>query len=317
MLIQNAPKTPKTRAQKSQLRQQEALLAYLLILPSTLGILVFAVFPILASMGISMTSWGGLTQPTFENFKNQFTGLQNYQTALSDDRVLRSISHTLTYVLLSVPVGVAVSLGIATLIHNLKSSFLKTFFRTTYYLPMVTIGVAVALLWQLMLNPQGLINLMLGWFGIKGPSWLASPEWVLPAIALFSVWQGSGTSIILFLTALSNVNKELYEAAQLDGATGWNAFLKITFPMISPTLFLVLVLSLISSLQVFDAVLVMTNGGPGDSSTTIAVYIYKTAFQYFKYGYSAALAWILSVFLIVLTLVQWRMQRGWVNHDQQ
>ena len=314
MLIQ--PKS-KPREKVSNLRQQEALLAYLLILPSTIGILVFAVFPILASMGISMTSWGGLTQPSLENFRSQFNGIENYQTALSDDRVVRSIRHTLTYVLLSVPIGIAVSLAIATLIHNLKAGWLRTFFRTTYYLPMVTIGVAVALLWQLLLNPQGLINLMLSWFGVKGPAWLASPEWVLPAIALFSVWQGSGTSVILFLTALSNVRKELYEAAQLDGATGWSAFQKITLPMISPTIFLVMVLSLISSIQVFDAVLVMTNGGPGDSSTTIAVYIYKTAFQYFKYGYSAALAWILAIFLIVLTLLQWRMQRQWVNYDQQ
>ena len=297
------------RLKVSPMRRQESILATLLILPSTLGIVVFAVLPIAASLGISLTNWGGLSKPSF-------VGLQNYSTALSDSRAVSSLSHTLLYVLLAVPSGVIISLLLAVLINNLKAGWLRSLFRTVYYLPMVTIGVAVALLWQVLLAPQGLVNLILGWLGIHGPNWLGSPQWVLPAVAVFSVWQGSGQGIILFLASLASVPKELYEAAALDGARPFVAFRYITLPMVSPTIFLVLVLSVISALQVFEAVLVLSNGGPGDSSTTVALYIYKTAFSFFKMGYASALAWLLSVILIVLMVIQWRSQNKWVNYDQ-
>lgn len=299
----------KPKSAQSRVRREENRLAYLLMLPSTLGILIFAILPIFASFGISFTNWGGLSTP-------QWVGLDNYKNAFSDVRAQHSIIVTLKYTILSVPFGVALSLGMATLIHNVSNKFVGSFFRTVYYLPMVTIGVAVALLWTVLLAPQGLVNLILGWVGIHGPNWLGDPKWVLPAAAMFSIWQGAGQSIILFLAALASVPKDLYEAAQLDGASPWEAFRKITVPMISPTLFLVLVLSVISSLQVFDAVLVLTRGGPGDASTSTALYIYQTGFKYFKFGYGAALAWILSAVVMVLMAVQWRMQNKWVNYDQ-
>ncbi|WP_168733603.1 sugar ABC transporter permease [Deinococcus sp. Arct2-2] len=300
---------PGRKSRSSPMRRQEAALAALLILPSTLGIVVFAVLPIAASLGISLTDWGGLSRPNF-------VGVQNYASALQDPRATSALSHTLLYVLLAVPTGVAVSMTLAVWINNLKAGWLQTMFRTIYYLPMVTIGVAVALLWQVLLAPQGLVNLILGWLGVHGPNWLGSPSWVLPAVAIFSVWQGSGQGIILFLAALANVPKDLYEAAQLDGATPWQAFRSITLPMVSPTIFLVLVLSMIGALQVFEAVLVLSNGGPGDSSTTVALYIYKTAFTFFKMGYASALAWLLAVILIALMALQWRTQNKWVNYDQ-
>lgn len=303
-----APARP-ARRRASAMRRQEALLAGLLILPSTLGVLIFAVLPIAASLGISLTDWGGLSRP-------HYVGLQNYAQALNDSRAVSALSHTLIYVLLAVPAGVVISLGLAVLINNLRAPWLRTLFRTVYYLPMVTIGVAVALLWQVLLAPQGLVNLILGWLGVHGPNWLGSPQWVLPAVAVFSVWQGSGQGIILFLASLASVPRELYEAAQIDGASPLTLFRAITLPMISPTIFLVLVLSLIGALQVFEAVLVLSNGGPGDSSTTVALYIYKTAFSFFKMGYASALAWLLSALLIVLMVVQWRSQTRWVNYDQ-
>ncbi len=299
----------RARRRASAMRRQEALLATLLMLPSTLCVLVFAVLPILASLGISLTDWGGLSAP-------HFVGLQNYRAALTDPRAVSALTHTLLYVTLAVPSGVALSLLLAVLVHNVRVAWLRSVFRTVYYLPMVTIGVAVALLWQVLLAPQGLVNLILGWLGIHGPNWLGSPEWVLPAVAVFSVWQGSGQGIILFLASLASVPKDLYEAAQLDGARPIDAFFRITLPMVSPTVFLVLVLSVIGALQVFEAVLVLSNGGPGDSSTTAALYIYKTAFSFFKMGYAAALAWLLSVILIVLMVLQWRSQTKWVNYDQ-
>ncbi|WP_412030192.1 carbohydrate ABC transporter permease [Deinococcus yunweiensis] len=301
--------TPPRLRRASPMRRQEAWLAAALILPSTLGIVIFAVLPIAASLGISLTDWGGLSRPNF-------VGMQNYAAALQDTRATSAMSHTLLYVLLAVPTGVLISLTLAVWITNLKAGWLRTVFRTVYYLPMVTIGVAVALLWQVLLAPQGLVNLILGWLGVQGPNWLGSPSWVLPAVAVFSVWQGSGQGIILFLASLASVPKDLYEAAQLDGARPWEAFRYITLPMVSPTVFLVLVLSVIGALQVFEAVLVLSNGGPGDSSTTVALYIYKTAFTFFKMGYASALAWLLAVILIALMVVQWRTQNRWVNYDQ-
>ena len=300
---------PVAKKRTSTLRRQEALLAALLILPSSLGIIIFAVLPIAASLGISLTDWGGLSKP-------HFVGLQNYATALQDSRATSALSHTLIYVLLAVPSGVIIAMTLAVWIHNLRAGWLRTVFRTVYYLPMVTIGVAVALLWQVLLAPQGLVNLILGWLGIHGPNWLGSPAWVLPAVAIFSVWQGSGQGIILFLASLASVPKDLYEAAQLDGARPGELFRYITLPMISPTIFLVLVLSLIGALQVFEAVLVLSKGGPGDSSTTVALYIYKTAFTFFKMGYASALAWLLALILMVLMVLQWRNQNRWVNYDQ-
>jgi multiple sugar transport system permease protein len=298
----------KPRRKGSSLRREEAFWGLVLILPSTLGIMVFAILPILGSLGISFTDWGGLSAP-------HWVGLENFKQAIADDKAIGSIIRTLIFTAISVPMGLGVSIILASLIHNLKLGGMKTFFRTLYYLPMVTIGVATALLFSVLFASQGPINLPLKLFGLEGPAWLGSPNTVLTAISIYSVWQGAGSSIILFLAALSNVSKELYEAAQIDGARPWHMFRFITLPMISPTIFLVLILSLIGSLQVFEAVLVMTKGGPGDSSTTIAMYIYKTGFTYFKMGYATALAWLLSLALVVLMVLQWRLQKAWVHYE--
>lgn len=296
MAYQTRPLAPAKPARRASLRREEAAWGLLLIAPSALVVLVFAVLPILASLGISLTNWGGLSRP-------EWVGLANYQRALTDDpKALRYLLQTFTFAAFAVPLGLAVSLLIASLIHNLSSPGVKGFFRTLYYLPMVTVGVATALLWQAL-------------FGALGVNWLAQPSTVIPAVALFTVWQGAGASVILFLAALANVPKELYEAAQLDGARPAQLFRYITLPQISPTVFLVVVLSLIGSLQVFEAVLFMTKGGPGDASTSIALYIYTSAFTYFRMGYATALAWLLALGLIALLVVQWRMQKRWVHYE--
>lgn len=289
-----SPAAPRPRS--TNLRREEALWGLLLVAPSSLVVLVFALLPIFGSLGISFTNWGGLSRP-------EWVGLENYQKALTNDpNALRYMVQTFIFTAFAVPLGLAVSLGIASLIHNLSSFAIKSFFRTLYYLPMVTVGVATALLWQAL-------------FGALGITWLALPSTVIPAVALVTVWQGAGSSIILFLAALANVPKELYEAAQLDGARPAQLFRFITLPQISPTIFLVLVLSVISSLQIFEAILFMTKGGPGDASTSIAFYIYKAAFTYFRMGYATALSWLLALGLIVLLVIQWRLQRRWVHYE--
>lgn len=283
------------RTRGRSLRAEEALWGWLLVLPSALGILVFAIVPILGSLGVSFTNWGGLSRPSF-------TGLSNYTRAIGDERAMQYAVQTLVFAACAVPLGLAVSLGLAAMIHNVRSSLTKSLFRTLYYLPMVTVGVATALLWQA----------LFAWMGVN---WLTRPDTVLPTVAFFSVWQGAGSSVILFLAALANVPRELYEAAQIDGARPWQLFRYITLPQVSPTIFLVLVLSLIASLQVFETVLFMTKGGPGDSSTTIALYIYQSAFKYFRMGYATALSWLLAFVLIALLVVQWRLQRRWVHYE--
>ncbi len=283
---------------------------WILMLPSTLGIIIFAILPIVGSLGVSFTDWTALSAPNW-------VGLQNYQDAFQDDKAIASIIRTLVFSAMAVPLGVVASLVIAVLLHNVINDRIKTFFRVLYYLPMVTIGVATALLWKVLFSGASPLAIPFRLLGLETPAWLGDPNLVLPAVAIYSVWQGAGASIILFLAALVNVPRELYEAAQLDGARPWALFRHITVPMISPTIFLVLILSVIGGLQVFDAVLVMPTpaGGPGDSSTTIALYIYKTGFNYFKMGYATALAWLLSVMLIVLMFWQWRLQRTWVHYD--
>jgi multiple sugar transport system permease protein len=284
------------RARGRTLRSEEALWGWLLILPSVIGIIVFGIVPIVGSLGVSFTNWTGISQP-------KFNGLANYARAIGDERALQYSLQTLIFTAVAVPLGLAVSLGLAAMIHNVKSHPSKTFFRTLYYLPMVTAGVATALLFKSLFT----------WMGVN---WLTRPDTVLPTVAFFSVWQGAGASMILFLAALSNVPRELYEAAQIDGAKPWHLFRYITLPMVSPTIFLVLVLGLIAGLQVFETILFMTRGGePGDSSVSIALYIYRTAFKYFRMGYATALSWLLALVLIVLLVVQWRMQKRWVHYD--
>jgi multiple sugar transport system permease protein len=298
------------RKRSPSLRREEAMWGLILMLPSTLGIVIFAILPILGSLGVSFTDWTALSKPNW-------IGFQNYQDAFQDDKAIASIIRTLIFSAMAVPLGVVASLVLATLIHNIISERVKTFFRVLYYLPMVTIGVATALLWKVLFSGSSPLAIPFRLLGLETPAWLGDPNLVLPAVAIYSVWQGAGASIILFLAALANVPRELYEAAQLDGARPWALFRHITAPMISPTIFLVLILSVIGGLQVFDAVLVMPTpaGGPGDSSTTIALYIYKTGFNYFKMGYATALAWLLSAMLIVLMFWQWRLQRTWVHYE--
>jgi multiple sugar transport system permease protein len=298
------------RKRSPSLRREEAMWGLILMLPSTLGIVIFAILPIIGSLGVSFTDWTALSAPNW-------VGFQNYQDAFQDDKAIGSIIRTFVFSAMAVPLGLAASLVLAVLIHNIISDRIKTFFRVLYYLPMVTIGVATALLWKVLFSGASPLAIPFRLLGLETPGWLGDPNLVLPAVAIYSVWQGAGASIILFLAALVNVPRELYEAAQLDGARPWALFRHITVPMISPTIFLVLILSVIGGLQVFDAVLVMPTpaGGPGDSSTTIALYIYKTGFNYFKMGYATALAWLLSAMLIVLMFWQWRLQRTWVHYD--
>ncbi|MFN4073359.1 MAG: carbohydrate ABC transporter permease [Thermus sp.] len=261
----------------------------LLALPSTAVVLAFAVVPMGLSLYLSLTSWSGLGGA-------EWVGLENYWGVLTDPRFLRYLRHTLTYALFAIPLGVVLPLLIALGIHNLKGAW-AGFFRTLFYLPLVTGVVATALLIQALV-------------GLFPQNPFVRPETVLPALAAFSAWQGMGSAILLYLAGLSRLPRELYEAAAVDGAGPWASFRHVTLPGLVPVVSLVAVLSTIASLQVFEAVLFLTRGGPGDASTTLALYIYNTAFRYFRMGEATAMAWLVALGLFLLVALQRRLERG-------
>jgi len=225
----------------------------------------------------------------------------------------KSIQVTTMYTLLSVPLGLAGGLLIALLMNqNLKGI---TVFRTIYYLPSVIAGVAVALLWQWIFNPNyGLINGMLSLVGIEGPKWIYTEDWVIPAYVIMSLW-GVGASMIIYLAALQSVPTELYEAAALDGAGAIRRFQSITLPLISPVVFFNLIIGIINSFQIFTSVYIMTQGGPNNGSLFFVLYIYRHAFEYFNTGYASALAWVLFIIIMLFTLFVFKFSKAWVYYE--
>jgi multiple sugar transport system permease protein len=285
------------------MRRRETLAFYLTIAPWLVGFLLFTAGPMLLSLYASFTDWDLLTDPVW-------VGLENYQALAEDPLFLQSLKVTLTYTLLYVPLDLVGGLLLALLVRpTLKGIGV---FRTILYLPTVFSGVAFVVVWLWMLNPNGgLINLLLAQFGIQGPRWLMDPQWALPALLIMSFW-GWGRSMALYLGGLQNIPGELYEAAAIDGASGWQSFWTITLRLLSPTIFFNLVLSVIATFQSFTSAFVATNGGPLDSTLFLVLYIYRQAFEFFHMGYAAALAWVLFAIVLVLTLILMRSQKFWV-----
>jgi multiple sugar transport system permease protein len=288
--------------------QQEALWGYLFILPWVLGMLFFTVGPILASMLLSFCSWDLITPV-------QWVGLQNYVKLFTDDpRFWKSLYNTVYYTLFSVPLQLAAGLGIGILM-NQQVHFIK-FFRTIFYLPSVTSGVASAIIWMWLFNPDvGLINFALAAIGIRGPLWLASETWAKPVYVIMSLWGASG-SMLVFLAGLQGIPRTLYEAASIDGANKWYQFIHITLPMLSPILFFQLVIQVIQSFQVFTQAYIMSGGtgAPADSTLFYVVYLYQMAFRFHQMGYASALAWILFLVILGATLLLFRFS-NWVYYE--
>jgi multiple sugar transport system permease protein len=289
------------------LARQEELIAYAFILPSLLGFLVFLVVPMIASLGLSFYDWELLTPPSF-------IGLKNFADLLNDRVFSVVVLNTLYYTLGLVPLNLIVSLGLAVWLNTRLRGL--TLYRSAFFLPVVTVTVAVALIWRWMYEPRaGIIDAGLRAVGLPGPAWLGDPHWAMPAIILMSVWKGFGYNMVLFLAGLQGIPPSIYEAAMIDGANAWQRFWRITLPLLSPVIFLAVVLTVISSFQVFDQALVMTNGGPANATNTIVLYIYQNGFQYFRMGYASAIAWILFGVIFLFTLFQMRLQGRWVQYE--
>jgi len=288
------------------LTTREAIECYLFILPVCLGLLFFTLGPVVASLGLSFTEYNIIRPP-------KWVGIGKYTELVADPLFWQSLKVTATYVIMRLPLGLALSLAIA-LLMNQKIKGIG-FFRTVYYLPSVISGVAVSLLWVWIFNPDfGILNFLLSLIGIKGPAWLFDEKWALPSIVLMSLW-GVGGSMLIYLAGLQGIPTELYEAAELDGAGRWSKFWYVTIPMLSPVIFFNLIMGMINAFQVFTPAYVMTQGGPNFATLFYNLYLYQNAFQYLYMGRAAAMAWILLLIVLLLTLLVFKSSPMWVHYQ--
>lgn len=275
--------------------------------PSLLGLLLFTGTPILASLGLTLFEWDLLTDA-------QFVGLDNFRRLLQDDSFWRALGNTLYFIAGYIPLVMLFALGVAILLNQkLKGIVL---YRTAFFIPVVSAWVAVALLWRWIFNPRmGLLNYLLSLVGIDGPAWLLDPTWAMPAVIITSVWKDIGFIMIMFLAGLQGIPEDYYEAAEIDGANGWQRLRHITLPLLSPTAFFALIISLINSFQVFDQVWIMTEGGPAGATTVLVERIVRNAFSYSRMGYAATMSWVLFLLVFTATALQMKLQKRWVHYE--
>jgi multiple sugar transport system permease protein len=289
-------------------RQTSDLLwALLFVGPQVIGLLVFALIPLLSSFYLSLTNWDGFGNQTFIGFQNFVEQFQSPDLGIA-------LWNTLIYTLVSVPGGLIIALLVALGLNNIR---FKTGYRLLYFMPVVTSSVAVAVIAIYLFNGDfGIINTYAkAWFNITLPNWLVDERFVMPTIALISIWQGLGYNMVIFLAGLQNVPVSLMEAAQIDGANRWQVFRNVTLPMLSPTTFFLTITAIIGSFQVFDLAYVMTGGGPGQASYTMVMHVYELAFIDFTFGKSSAAAVILFVIIMVITVFQLYAQKRWVHYE--
>lgn len=280
--------------------------ATLFVSPYLLHLVALTAWPLLALAYLSFTDYDTMSAPTW-------IGLENFRRLLGDEVFLKSLLNTFYFAVLFVPAQTFLALALAVAL-NRKLRFIA-FFRGAYFVPVISSWVVIAYVADAVFNPKfGMANTILGWIGVEGEVWLQSPVLVIPTLALVAVWKGVGSMMVLFLAGLQSIPKELYEAAETDGGSAWQRFRHVTLPGVSGTTFLVLILSTITTLQAFEQVFVMTNGGPSEASELTVLYMYRQGFEYFHMGYAAAVAWVLFALTMVLTLSQLRMQKRWVHY---
>ncbi|MGQ9555558.1 MAG: carbohydrate ABC transporter permease [Anaerolineae bacterium] len=284
-------------------RARDNIAGFLFISPWLLNMLVLISLAMVTSLVISFYEADFLT--TFEP-----VGLRNYQQMIRDPLFFKSLVNTAYYTFGMVPLGIVFAIAIAVLLNQRVRAL--GVFRTLYYLPSIVSGVAVSILWMYLLNPRfGLINQGLALIGIDGPKWVYSEDWAIPSFIMMGVW-AAGSNMLLYLAGLQGIPTELYEAARIDGSGAWHCFWHITLPMLSPTIFFNLVMSIIGAWQVFTQSYVMTGGGPNNATLTMVLYLYRKAFQQFHFGYASALAWALFAIVMVFTLLVFRSSDAWV-----
>lgn len=290
---------------------QENLIGWIFLLPNLLGFIAFKLVPIVGSLFLSFSTWNLISGLRGIHF----IGIRNYANLLTDTWFIKSFENTIIFTFVSVPAAVFLGLVLAMILND--KIYLRNLVRLGFYLPNIASIVAVAVVWEvLFLDNFGPIDMFLHSVGFAHPPrWLTSTQWALPSIIIVTVWQVIGYNAIIFLAGLQTVPSMLYEVADMDGAHALTKFFKITIPMLSPTMFFVVVTSIIGSFQVFAQVNIMTQGGPGTATTVIVYDIYRTAFDFDQIGYANAMGWVLFILVFIFTAIQWKFSRrdSWVN----
>lgn len=276
--------------------------------PSLTSLLIFFFLPVITAFILSFTDFDIYALSNFGYLR--FVGLQNYITLIDDPLFWTALKNTLYFVLVGGPLSIAVSLGAALLL-NSQLIKLKSLFRLVYFMPVVTTLVAVSIVWRYIYHPRfGILNFLLGLVGINPIDWLGSPDFAMPAIILLAVWKNFGYNMIIFIAGLQNISEDLYEAASIEGANAWQKFINITIPQLAPTTLFITVITMIGYFQLFAEPYVMTQGGPLNSTLSIVLYMYQEGFRWWNIGYSAAIAFMLFLIIMLATLIQFRIQKN-------
>jgi multiple sugar transport system permease protein len=292
----------------SGMARRNNVAGWLLVSPVAAGLLVFSLYPFVASLYLSFCDFDIFTPP-------RWVGFWNYRTMLFEDPLFwKSLGNVLYYTAMAVPLGLAFGIGLALLLDsNIKG---LSVYRTIFFLPSIVPVVATSVLWIWLLNPQiGLVNSLLRVCGVEGPTWLSSVEWSKPSLVFMGLW-GVGGSMIIYLAGLKDVPVSLYEAAVVDGANAWQRLRHVTLPMLTPVIFFNLVMGMIGAFQYFTQAYIMTQGGPLDSTLFYALQLFYQAFRYLKFGYASAMAWVLFVIVVTITAFLFRSQKKWVHYGR-
>ncbi len=278
---------------------------YLFIAPNFIGFALFTLLPLVFAFAVSFAQWDVVSG--FAGIK--WVGLRNFQDIFADAKFWESLRHTATYVGWSVPLTTTIGLAAALALNGPIPG--RAVLRLIFFIPFIVNTVAISATWILLYHPRyGPINVTLRGLGVENPPlWLASSQWAMPALIAMAVWGGVGYAAIIYLAALQDVPQELYEAAELDGAGGLAQFRAITVPFLTPTIFFLLVTGFIGASQSFGMINLMTRGGPGRATTVVSYYIYQNGFQFYRFGYAAAMGWVMFALVLLLTLILWRVQR--------
>lgn len=291
---------------KKRFRHGNMFVALLFLGPSLLGLFLLQVVPIGTALVLGVSEWNIIDPMTF-------VGLKNFREVLADATFFRSLNNTLYLTagleVLNTLLGLATALWLK---HALRGIGL---YRTIYFLPLITTWAAVAIAWRYMYSLDGPINALLTPFGLDPVPWLSRPEWAMPAVIITITWKTLAWKTIILLAGLQSIPTEYYEASSIDGARRGQQFFKITLPLLSPALFFALIIGIINTLQLFDPIFIMTDGGPADATRTLSYYIYARGFQSLRMGYAAALSWVLFAIILLFTLFQWILQKRWVFYQ--
>jgi multiple sugar transport system permease protein len=282
--------------------------AYLFLAPAISAIFIFFFLPVLTALMISFTDFDIYTLGGWGTLR--FVGLNNYIKLIDDPLFWQALQNTFYYVVAAAPLSIAISLGAALLL-NSKLIKYKGIFRLSYFMPVVTTLVAVAIVWRFIYHPKfGILNYILSFVGINPIDWLGDPVWAMPSIILMSVWKNFGYNMIIFIAGLQNIPEELYEAADIEGANGWQKFKSITLPMLAPTTLFVTLITMIGFFQIFAEPYVMTQGGPLNKTLTIVQYMYQEGFRWWNMGYSSSIAFVLFFIIFIGTMIQLKIQKS-------